>query len=469
MHSSRRTPGRRARRITRLAFILLCLSSATAGCAAMTNPVADGLPARRVPPELLVASKATEQPLPLNLLRQPPAAEYLIGPGDVLGVYVQDYLGSATGQLPVHNASQVQPRTQRPLTPSSGYPIQVMPDGYIYLPVAGRLRVEGMTLHQANDAIRDLYARRDLLKADKAIIGVSLMQPRTYSVLVLRQEASGFATLADRLVAASKRGAGFEVDLPAYENDVLHALTRTGGLPGLDAYNEVVIYRDCFKNPADRLQMLQWLGGIRADCNPLRKMGVGGKVIRIPLHVALGQPIDLRPEDVLLQTGDVVYLEARDDQLFYTGGLLPPGAHVLPRDYDLDVLSAVAQVRGPLLNGAFGVSNLSGALIQPGIGNPSPAMLVVLRKTPGGGQVPIVVDLDRAMRHAEERILVQAGDVLLLQERPDQALTRYVTQTAFNFNVVWQVIRSRFANGFIDVSAPDRLQPRVDQLQVLPR
>ena len=41
-----------------------------------------------------------------------------------------------------------------------------------------------------------------------------------------------------------ERGTGHLVALPAYENDVLSALARTGGLPGLDAVNEVVIERE---------------------------------------------------------------------------------------------------------------------------------------------------------------------------------------------------------------------------------
>jgi hypothetical protein len=171
---------------------------------------------------------------------------------------------------------------------------------------------------------------------------------------------------------------------------------------------------------------------------------------------------------VVLQTGDVVFLEARDEELFYTGGLLPPGAFVLPRDIDLDVIEAVARVRGPLINGAFGGSNLSGTLIQPGIGNPSPTLLVVLRRTPGGGQVPIVVDLRNALRHPEERLLVRAGDVLILQEKPSEALARYVSQTFFNFNLVWQVVHERFATGIVDVATPDRLGQRLGTLNLTP-
>ncbi len=49
-----------------------------------------------------------------------------------------------------------------------------------------------------------------------------------------------------------------------------------------------------------------------------------------------------RPEDIILEEGDVVYIESRDAEVFYTGGLLPGGEFPIPRDYDLDVLGAMA-------------------------------------------------------------------------------------------------------------------------------
>jgi hypothetical protein len=110
-------------------------------------------------------------------------------------------------------------------------------------------------------------------------------------------------------------------------------------------------------------------------------------------------------------------------------------------------------VGGPLINGAFGGSNLSGALIAPGIGNPSPTHLVVVRRTPGDGQLAIAVDLRKALHDPHERIRVAPGDLLILQEKPEEALTRYFTQTFFNFNIAWQVIHERFATGVVDVSA----------------
>jgi hypothetical protein len=174
----------------------------------------------------------------------------------------------------------------------------------------------------------------------------------------------------------------------------------------------------------------------------------------------------VQPADVILHTGDVIYLESRDREVFYTGGLLPPAAHVLPRDHDLDVVEAVTLVRGPFVNGAFGGSNLSGDLVKPGIGEASPSLLVVVRRTPGGGQVPIAVDLDVALNKPSERIRVRPGDVLILQEKPEQALARYLSQTFLNFDIFWQVFHGRFANGVLDVSAPDRLPNRVGTLNV---
>jgi hypothetical protein len=441
--------------------VLLLLSAVLAllldGCAAMTNPAGDAVPVRRIPNELLAVSKHDEQTIPLTLLRQPPPLVYQLAPGDVLGLYIEGFLGERNQPLPINTGFLPQGRELRRLPPATGYPLVIQADGTIDLPVVGKLSVVGKSLVEAREAIRDYYIAKKRIKPEtESVIIVSLFQPRQYSVLVLRQEAGSFGTGPDGLIATSKRGTGFEVDLPAYENDVLHALARTGGLPGLDACNEIIIQRGCFHNPADRSLLMQGLQAVPTNRNPLEAWGAGGPIIRIPLRLKPGEAPCFRPEDIILYTGDVVFVEARDNPLFFTGGLLPPAAHVLPRDRDLDVVEAVALARGPLINGAFGGSNLSGDLVKPGIGNPSPTHLTVLRRTPGGGQIPIKVDLGRALREPSERLLVKAGDVLILQEKPEEALARYITQTFFNFDVVWQVFHSRFATGVIDVSAPDR-------------
>jgi len=286
--------------------------------------------------------------------------------------------------------------------------------------------------------------------------------------VVMRQESGNITLGPAGEIGGGKRGTGHLVDLLAYENDVLHALGETGGLPGLDAYDEVVIFRGCFKDEKGRAGVMRMLDQIPHTGKESTPPIPCAQAIHIPLRLPPGQPMPFGPDDVILETGDVVFLEARDYDLFYTGGLLPGGEHVLPRDRDLDVVEAVAQVRGPLFNGAFGTNSLAGNLIQTGMGGPSPSLLVVVRRTPGGGQVAIRVDLNRAMRDARERIVVQPGDFLVLQETPGEALARYFQQSFFNFDFLWTPIRGQRTNGVIDVASPDRLQPGAGNVQFIP-
>ena len=443
----------------RLALLLCCLL--LTGCAALTNPVADGVRARRLPPELVEPPKDPEEAVPLSLLGQPPPDPYRLAPGDVLGVWIESVLGDRNVPPPIHVAPQVMPRDQRKLTPALGYPVPVEDDGTVHLPLVDPIAVHHLSLAEAREAIRKVYMAKQLLPAGRERVHVTLMQPRQYQVVVLRQEAGGPNPGAEPLLGPVKRGNGHVIDLPAYENDVLHALAQTGGLPGLDAYNEVVICRGFWKCGHDRAGLFRQ---IEAALRPGARAAVPdipGQIIRIPLRCRPDEPPAIRPEDVVLHSGDVVYLEARDRGVFFTGGLLPAGEHPLPRDHDLDVVEAISRVRGPLVNGAFATNNLAGNLIAPGVGGPSPSLLVVLRKRPGGGRLPIRVDLNRAFRDPRECLRVQPGDVLILQEKPSEALARYFNQTFFNFSLAWQVVHERFATGVIDVSATERIPARI--------
>lgn len=435
---------------------ILVLSAGLSGCAALTNPVGDAVPVRRLSPELLGEPREELQQIPLTLLRQQPPDAYRIGPEDILGVYIEGVLPAvAVGQNPpappVYFPTQVNPLGRR-LPPAVGFPFPVRKDGTISLPQVDPILIQGKTVAEAQDIVRDVYIKKELLPKGRERVIVTLMQQRQYRVMVFRQEAGGFTTtgVGNIISSANKRNTGHFVDLAAYENDVLTALAQTGGLPALDVFNMVIIFKGGMHAPGlvEKLQKLP--PGEKAKA----LAALHDEVVQIPLRLPPGEPIPFRPEDVILNSGDVVFLEARDAELFYTAGLLPPGEFVLPRDYDLDVVRAIAQVKGPLVNGAFSTSNLAGLLIQPGIGNPSPSSLVVLRQIPGGGQVPILVDLNRALRDPRERILVQAGDTLILQERPSEALTRYITQTFFNFSLTWEAIRGSRVAGVVDITAP---------------
>jgi protein involved in polysaccharide export with SLBB domain len=443
---------------------LLC--GLLSGCAALTNPVANGVPVRRLPPELLGEPKEGAQPLPLTFLRQKPPQPYRLGPGDLLGIWAEGVLGEPK-QLPPVNFPET-----RALPPAVGVPIPVGSDGTVPLPLIKPVKVEGVSVEEAQEKIRDAYigGKKELL-APGARVLVTLMRRRVEQILVFREDAGALVgappvaagtvpraasiTLGAGGTAASlKRGTAFTVDLPAYENDVLHALAQTGGLPGLDAVNEVVIQRGYFQDGTDRETLLRELEALAPGCRPPGAAATGsGRMVRIPLRFRPGEAPSIRPEDIILHTGDIVFIEAREAEYFYTGGILPPGQFAIPRDYDLDVVQAISLVGGPMVTGGLNPINLSGTFIAGGLGFPSPSLVSIVRRTPGGGQVAIRVDLNRALRDPRERILIQPKDVVLLQETPSEAITRYFTQVV-KFNFSWLAIHGPHETGTTNVTLP---------------
>ncbi len=457
--------------LPRRACIACFLLAFPSGCAAITNPVFDSVPVRLLPAELLAPSKAGAQTLPLTLLRQPANTVYRLDHGDVLGIYIEGIVGERNVPPPLHVAPLTQTRDVHRLPPAAGYPFPVDEDGAVTLPLIPKVSVRGMTLDEARGAIRAAYVKKELLKADNDRFVVTVLHPRQTRVLVLRQEATTYLFGPEGPVPTGKRNSGFVVDLPAFENDILHALTLTGGLPEFDALNEIIIYRDRYRDKSKDPVLKEIPAPPPGEfVAPLPKgmedKVLVGETLRIPLRVPPGAPLPFHPEDVILQTGDTLFLETRDEQVFFTAGLLPPGKYVLPRDQDLDVLEAISQVHGPFYNGAFGGNNLSGTLVAPGLGSPSPSLLVVVRRVPNHGQVRILVDLRRALRDPRERILVQPGDLLLLQEKPDEAMGRYIAQSFLNVEIFWRFLHSPFATGGLTISAPDRPSSRFGNVTV---
>src|SRR5579875_922254 len=420
------------RRFPPLSFLVVLLGGAlAAGCAAMTNPALEGIPVRLLPPELRGQSVAGMQTIPLSLLGQERPDAYRIDAGDTLGVWIESILGEENQQPPVHSPITL---GNIDLPPALGFPIQVERDGTISLPRIKPLKVAGMTLKEAESAVDRAYIDADVFKkGHHRRILVTLMRPRTYHVLVLREDSptaqqavvtSQLGGSGPEYVSISRKGTGWDLVLPAYQNDVLTALAKTGGLPGTDAIDAIIIERNAARGSRTFDVIAQ---EFQAHGTPA--CVTGGAIQRIPLRIRPNTPLPIRSEDVILHDGDVVYIQAREERLFFTGGLLPPGQHLLPRDTDLDVLEAVARVRGPMMIGNFSTSNLAGTMILPGIGQPTPTLLTVVRRLPSGEQIRIRVDLDRAVKDARERLLVQAGDFLILQETPEQGIVRYLTQT----------------------------------------
>src|SRR5439155_18878943 len=123
-------------------------------------------------------------------LSQPRPPADRVAPGDVLGVFVEAFPGEHETLIapPVHMSPLIQMRDQRRLPPATGYPIPVEEDGTVYLPSAGPLSVQGMSLAEAREAIRRFYVSKRLIKEEGRLVLVSLLQPRQSQVIVLRQE-----------------------------------------------------------------------------------------------------------------------------------------------------------------------------------------------------------------------------------------------------------------------------------------
>lgn len=418
---------------------LLVVSGLLSGCAALTNPVANGVPVRMLPEELLSESREGFEQIPLTTLRQPPPKEYLLAPGDTLGIYVEGVLGSAEVPPPVN----VPATPEEP--PSIGYPFPIRQDGTVSLPFVGALEVEGLTLEQAEKQVIDAYLDQDILREEDNRILVTLLRPRYFRIMVIREDTSGGVvqirteslpglSSTSTIGGQQPRAEGQVLELAAYENDVLNALTRTGGMPAYNSVEEVVIQRGYWDGDPS-VQPLECQMGCPpgVPCSGHDEFLPDGRrrVVRIPLRRRCDdpRPLPFRPEDVVLGRGDIVTVRVKQPEFYFTAGLIPASEVLLPQDRDLRVVEAILRARGPLLNGGINTNNFIGSTVAAGIGYPSPSLLSVLRKTEGGGQVTITVDLDEAVRDPRENILVQSGDVLVLQEKPDQAVARYFTST----------------------------------------
>lgn len=411
--------------------LFCCTILTMVGCAAYDIPA---VPAYRVPASFLGRGRESMQELSLNRLGQGRPIAYQLAPGDILGVYIEFILGDEESAPPVHfPEAGDQP-------PAIGYPIPVREDGTLALPLIDPLPVEGLTLEQATEKIRRVYVEKEILQRGKDKVIVTLMRRREYRVIVIREEGGG-------VDGVTKVGRGDVIDLPAYENDVLHALNETGGLPGLDAENEVLILRA----GGNGAKYDQFVGAVLSsqcpcECPPI--IGDAPNVTRIPIRYYPENVPAFGEKDVLLETGDIVYVRARETERYYTGGLLGGGEFMLPRDYDLDVIKAISVAGGSVGQGSTGIGSLTnGGGFGGGGGNRGmtggtigPSKLIVIRKNECGQEIPIRVNLNKALYDPRERILVMPGDTLILQ----YTLSEEIANAALNavgLNLLWQLFQ----------------------------
>jgi len=389
-----------------LGTALTALSGCTSLHLSLHGP--DAVPASKVPGIVLSRPRAEMQAISLSRLRQTPPEHYQLGANDILGIYIENVLGKTDEPPPVHFPDKGEQ------DPSIGYPIPVREDGTVALPLIAPMKVEGLTLEQATSRIRKAYTQdQKLLPEGKDRIIVTLIKRRTYRVLVVREESGGKADV-------TKRGDGHLIDLPAGENDLLHALNMTGGLPGTDAKNEVLIVRDDGNMGARYDEVVSQIKLSRQPCACPPIIPDAPNVTRIPLRFHPDQAPTFKESDVILNTGDIVMIQSREQEKFYTGGVLGGGEHLIPRDYDLDILGAIAIAGGPVgSTGAVLSASQRGGGFGGGGGRQTgplpPSQAIIVRKLCDGSQIPIKVDLNKALTDSSQRILIQPNDMIIVR------------------------------------------------------
>lgn len=414
----------------RLACCLTLIASA--GC---ISPCYKGISVGQLQPCWLAQPKACKRPVDFTLLQRDPTPEHVVMARDVLGVYIEgilsgDEISSGGRELPGVNYPN-EGEEQPVQSPAVGQPVLVQNDGALILPMVAPVPVAGQTLQQVADSLRNAYVNKGFLKDDpsKSYVQVTLIKPRVNRVLVIREDVNSPTVGLIRLdtQVLTKRGDAAVVTLAERESDLLHALASTGGLPGEDARNEVWILRG--QSAWDMVQQQYEAGSAPCDiCASQSRHTV------IPLRHRCDQPLPFGRGDVVLQDGDVVFVEKRNEEYFYTGGLLQAGRVPLPRDEDIDILEAVA-LGNIGLGGPAGI-NAAATQFRAGPGNiVPPTRALVIRKLAGGQQVMIDVDLRKAVNCPEERILIQPEDMVLLKYRSHE-LTSNVLLNIVNFSYI---------------------------------
>lgn len=421
-HATRSIEPRKQFRSSSFAMISACLPLivSLSGCSVfeMFQPI-PSVPVKRIPRSFLGRPKSEMVEISMARLRQVPPKVYQLAPNDTLGIFIENVLGQAEEAPPVNFPED----GSKP--PSIGFPIPVREDGTIALPLVDPIEVAGLSLEQATDEIRAAYTvNSKILPEGKDRIIVTLQRPRMERVMVIREEGGTQGAAGQNILGGAnfggltKHGTGDTVDLPAYENDLLHALNETGGLPGLDAETDVLIIRGGFQDYRQRELFMAQMAACRQPCECPPVVPDDPNVTRIPIRYYPEQPPTFAEQDIILKTGDIVLVQSRDREQYYTGGVVPGSAHLIPRDYDIDVLQAIATA-----GGSFGPgSGLARAGMMNGGGGSSmsnspipPSRAIVVRKTCNGQTIAIRVDLKKAISDSSQRILIQPEDMILVE------------------------------------------------------
>ena len=172
-----------------------------------------------------------------------------------------------------------------------------------------------MSTSEVQELIKTAYRNSKIIaNVSKFDVRVRVLKTRTYEVFVHRGDL-----VQRRDTKEIEKTRTKPVQLPAYQNDVLHALMASGGLPGSNAANEITILRAAKVSKTMRDEfVLQFYSSFDLS----QKILFEGPeptvnyphIIKIPLRTTAGVISEVKKEDVLLENGDLIFVEARDEK-----------------------------------------------------------------------------------------------------------------------------------------------------------
>lgn len=417
---------------------LLCLFSA--GCFAPLH--SPGIAARTLPDEYRWPIRTSAAPLNYSQLVGQTQDIYRLGPGDTLQITAPDLISQGH---------------------SEPFEVQVLEHGEIYLPRLGAVSVGGLSIALAQQQVNQALANN--LLANPCTV-ITLKQKGTVNVLVLgavkQQGVHALPRDANDVAHALAAAQGFSEDagdvieihrharnLPsemfnAATNSEMPLQNPSGTAAAVAAHNRTVspvIHASAHSiRGEEQCSAIQLAGygdsqyGYRSNLalnsmpRPPLNLPTGGHsllrsrssgetqgdfcsiepIVRIPLRGEHGMT---NPCDVILNSGDVIVIPRKTDNVFYVVGPLSDrnsvrftvndrdreigGGLLLPDDREIDVVTAVAMA----------------GYIDP---IESPTTVTVHRVLPDRRPMLIRVDLIAARSDPQETVMVQPGDIIYL-------------------------------------------------------
>lgn len=156
--------------------MLILAFASQSGCQALLFRI-EGTPASNLRKESLAVPKRGLKTIDVTKLGQPEPEEYVLGPGDVVGIYIPGIIPFQDPTADPAPPPVYYPEPGSELPPSIGLPFVVLENGKVTLPGLQSLEIEGLTVEEATVKITEAYTERKILKDKNIIPLVTLFRP----------------------------------------------------------------------------------------------------------------------------------------------------------------------------------------------------------------------------------------------------------------------------------------------------